>query len=114
MTNNDLELKTKVVTAKGVKFSLVEDDLEVARAYLYVMRNELHSEPFGLLEDVHVHESYRGSGLGTELVRQVIAAAKEQNCYKLVATSRKSRPRVHQLYERLGFKARGFEFRIDL
>jgi GNAT superfamily N-acetyltransferase len=112
--NTAKEIKVQPVEARGIKFSLLEDEQEVARAYLYIMHNELHQEPFGLLEDVYVDERYRGSGWGTKLVRQVITAAKKQNCYKLIATSRKSRPRVHQLYEKLGFESKGFEFRIDL
>ena len=112
--NIDRNLKTKTVAAQGIRFSIVESDREIARDYLYVMHNDLHREPFGLLEDVYVDENYRGSGLGTKLVERVIDAAKEQNCYKLIATSRKQRPKVHQLYERLGFVLRGYEFRIDL
>jgi GNAT superfamily N-acetyltransferase len=112
--NTAQEIKTQTVEARGIKFSLLENEQEVARAYLYIMHNELHQEPFGLLEDVYVDERYRGSGWGTKLVQQVIIVAKEQNCYKLIATSRKSRPKVHQLYEKLGFESRGFEFRIDL
>lgn len=108
-----MEIKTNTVEAKGIKFSLVESDREIARAYLYLMHNELHQEPFGLLEDVYVAEDSRGKGLGTELVKKVIQAAKEQGCYKLIATSRKSRLQVHQLYKRLGFQERGLEFRID-
>lgn len=57
--------------------------IEVARAYLYLMYNDLHSEPFGLMEDVF-------------------------------ATSRDSRPKVHELYRRLGFSSQGRESRIDL
>jgi GNAT superfamily N-acetyltransferase len=105
--NTAQEIQTETVEARGIKFSLIEDQQEVARAYLYIMQNELHQEPFGLLEDVYVNESYRGLGLGTKLVQQVITVAKEQNCYKLIANSRKSRPKVHQLYEKLGFKSRG-------
>lgn len=77
------------------------------------MTNDLHEAPFGLLEDVYVEESQRGNGLGSALVVEVIAAAREAGCYKLVATSRTSRPKVHELYERLGFEAHGVEFRID-
>ena len=102
------------VEAKGIKVFVTENKQQVARAYLYVMHNELHQEPFGLLEDVYVNENYRGLGLGTELVQQAIVAARQQGCYKLIATSRKSRPKVHQLYQKLGFVERGFEFRIDL
>jgi len=111
--NIPVEINTKAVEAQGIKFSLVEGQQEIARAYLYIMHNELHPEPFGLLEDVFVDESQRGKGLGTTLVKRIITVAKERGCYKLIATSRKSRPRVHQLYSRLGFQERGSEFRLD-
>lgn len=100
-------------TATGLRFSIRDGRDEVARAYLYLMTNDLHAEPFGLLEDVYVAESHRGRGLGTALVNEVIAAAREARCYKLIATSRTSRPKVHELYERLGFASHGVEFRID-
>ena len=108
-----MNINTEAITARGIKFSLVECDREVATAYLYLMHNNLHQEPFGLLEDVYVDESQRGKGLGTKLVQQAIATAQEQGCYKLIAISRTSRPKVHQLYKRLGFQERGIEFRID-
>ena len=100
--------------AQGLRFSVSGPGGEIARAYLYVMTNDLHAEPFGLLEDVFVDESQRGSGLGTALVREVIAAAREAGCYKLIATSRAARPKVHELYERLGFENYGVEFRMNL
>jgi GNAT superfamily N-acetyltransferase len=100
-------------TAKGIRFSISGEGREVARAYLYVMTNDLHEAPFGLLEDVYVDESQRGNGLGTALVAEVVAAARELGCYKLVATSRTSRPKVHELYERLGFEKHGVEFRMN-
>ena len=108
------QIKAQTIEAKGIKFSLLEDGREIARAYLYLMYSDLHAEPFGLLEDVYVEVSQRGKGLGTKLVKQVIAEANERGCYKLIATSRKSRPKVHQPYQRLGFQERGLEFRIDL
>ncbi|MBE9043706.1 GNAT family N-acetyltransferase [Pleurocapsales cyanobacterium LEGE 10410] len=108
-----MEIQTQAVKAEGIKFSIVETEGEIARAYLYLMHNSLHQEPFGLLEDVYVAESKREQGLGTKLVRQVIQTAKERGCYKLIATSRASRPRVHQLYKNLGFQEKGWEFRID-
>ena len=100
--------------AHGIRFSISGSDGEVARAYLYVMTNDLHDAPFGLLEDVFVDEGQRGGGLGTTLVKEVISAAREAGCYKLIATSRVSRPKVHELYERLGFENYGLEFRMNL
>ena len=98
--------------ARGIRFSISAEGREMARAYLYVMTNDLHAAPFGLLEDVYVDESQRGGGLGTAIVTEVVAAARELGCYKLIATSRTSRPKVHELYERLGFEKHGVEFRI--
>jgi GNAT superfamily N-acetyltransferase len=109
-----MEVDRQTQPAQGIRFSISGSDGEIARAYLYVMTNDLHDAPFGLLEDVFVHESQRGSGVGTALVHEVIAAARELGCYKLVATSRASRPRVHELYERLGFENYGVEFRMNL
>ena len=102
------------VEAKGIRISITDDGFEVGRAYIYLMHNDLHDRPFGLMEDVYVEESYRGKGIGSELVGKVIEIAKDSNCYKLIATSRISRPKVHELYQKLGFSQQGFEFRIDL
>jgi len=108
-----MEFEKDTKECKGIKFSLKRDGKEVARATLYVMSNDLHDEPFGLLEDVMVDEELRGQGIGTAIVKKIVEEAKEQNCYKLVATSRHSREKVHELYERLGFKNHGLEFRMD-
>lgn len=66
-----------------------------------------------MLEDVFFKKELRGQGWGTFLVKKVIEEAKRQKCYKLIATSRYSRPQVHQWYKKLGFKDYGKEFRID-
>jgi GNAT superfamily N-acetyltransferase len=108
-----MDFKKKTVDAKGIRISVVDNGVEVGRAYLYLMTNDLHDRPFGLMEDVFVDESCRGKGVGSELVRQLIAQAQEANCYKLIATSRVSRPKVHELYQKLGFNQHGVEFRID-
>ena len=106
-------MKTKEITTKGIKICIEEKGKEIARAYLYIMYNDLHKEPFGLLEDVYVSESLRGKGFGTKLVNEAIKLAKKNKCYKLIATSRYSRPRVHELYKKLGFEDWGKEFRIN-
>ncbi len=66
------------------------------------------------MEDVFVDKKLRGQGIGTILVKKIIAEAKKNKCYKLIATSRHKRPRVHAFYEKLGFKNHGLEFRVDL
>jgi GNAT superfamily N-acetyltransferase len=99
---------------RSTKIFIEKEGKEIARAYLYLIKNDLRSEPYGLMEDVFVDESMRGQGLGTKLVEKIIALAKEYGCYKIIATSRYERVEVHKLYEKLGFKNFGIEFKIYL
>lgn len=107
-------MKISKITARGFRFSVIRNDKEVGRAHLYIMTNSLHEEPFGFMEDVWVHQNYRGQKIGSELVKKVIVQANTEGCYKLIATSRHSRTKVHELYEKLGFENRGIEFRMNL
>lgn len=106
--------KQKEQKSYAIKITAKEDNKILGRAYLYIMFNSLHEEPFGFLEDVFVHEESRGKGVGTKLVEEIIAEAKKQNCYKIICTSRYGNEKVHALYEKLGFKDYGKEFRINL
>lgn len=108
-----MKVDLHTVDAHGIRLSITENNVEVGRAFVYFMHNDLHDQPFALMEDVYVDEEFRGKGLGSDLVRQVIQLAQDANCYKLIATSRDSRPKVHTLYRQLGFTQRGLEFRID-
>ena len=110
----NMKAKKKEMKVKGIRFSTEVDGKEVARAFLYILFNNLHEEPFAFLEDVHVNENLRGYGIGTQLLDQVISEAKKRGCYKIVATSRHSRTKVHKLYKHLGFKNQGIEFRLDI
>jgi GNAT superfamily N-acetyltransferase len=108
-----MNIKVDTLTTTGFRFSFQDNDCEIARAYLYLMHNDLHKEPFGLLEDVYVDEKYRGQGIGSKLIQNIIETAKERNCYKLIATSRSTREQVHKLYKKFGFYNYGVEFRLD-
>ncbi len=107
-------LVSSTVHAEGVRVSLrLPNGSEAGRAYLYLLRNDLHVQPFGFMEDVFVDDLWRGRGFGEALVRRVIDEAKRRGCYKLVATSRYERDWIHALYVKLGFADHGKEFRID-
>jgi len=108
-----MEIKKEEIEARVTKLSIEADGQEVARAFLYILTNDLHEEPFGLIEDVFVEEGYREQGYGTKLVQKLIKTAQEEGCYKLICTSRFERDYIHEWYEQLGFKKYGYEFRID-
>jgi len=108
-----MQIEKKTTQAEGIKFSVFKEDKEIARASLYMIKNDLHKTPYGLLEDVFVDETQRGHGIATDLVNAIIEEAKKQKCYKLICTSKNSKPKVHELYLKLGFKDIGKEFRMD-
>jgi len=46
-----MDIMGAYVDSYGIKFFVEENGKELGRAYLYVLRNDLHERPFGLLED---------------------------------------------------------------
>lgn len=109
-----MKIKYEKRKSLGIKIKAEENNREIGRAYLYLLKNDLHEEPFGFMEDVFVNKEYRGRGIGKEILNNVIKKAQENNCYKLICTSRYSNEKVHSLYVNLGFKDYGKEFRINL
>ena len=109
----DMMIEQKTINISGIKFFIEVNKKEIARAYLYILFNDLHEKPFGFLEDVFVDKDSRGKGIGKQIIKTAIKEAKKQGCYKLIATSRYSRKKVHEFYKGLRFKKHGVEFRID-
>ena len=109
-----MQIEKQPISATGIKFLATENDQTIGRAYLYLLNNDLHEEPFGFLEDVFVEEAHRKHGIGRMLVEAVIAEAKSQGCYKLICTARHEKQDIHAYYKKFGFKDHGLEFRIDL
>jgi predicted GNAT family N-acyltransferase len=107
-------IKKKKLEVSGVKFFVLEKNKEIARAYLYIIKNELHKQPFGLIEDVFVVDENKGAGLSSQLINEIMKFAEKKKCYKIIMTSRYSRPDLHKIYQDLGFNDYGKEFRIDL
>lgn len=109
-----MKLRKRSAKCKGIRISAILQGQEAGRIYLYVLRNDLHEEPFGLVEDLLVSKEHRGKGIVRWLMKKMIAEARRHNCYKLVFSSRFGRDRLHNFHERLGFERSGFAFRMNL
>ncbi len=109
-------MKQQQLTFTGTRFSVERNNQEAGHAYVYMLRNDLHVQPFALIENIEVDEAYRGQGVGRELIEAVMTYSLESGCYKIIATSRNdgSRSNVHEWYKRLGFQVYGTELRINL
>ncbi len=107
---------TKLVSKKPyvVKFECRENGKKIAWAFLYVIFQDRHKEPYGLMENVYVEQEYRGRGLGSRLVKLVMREARKRKCYKLIGTSKFANADAHKFYQRFGIKKVGYEFRLDL
>ena len=55
------------------------------------------------IEAVHVDASFRGRGIGTQMINWVIEHAKSRKCRRIQLMTDKRRTRAHRFYERLGF-----------
>ena len=81
---------------------------------VYYISVAAHGRPYAFLEGFVVDESTRDKGVGSALFKKAIEVARHKNCYKVVFTSGAERTEAHKLYEKLGFKRWGVEFRMDL
>ena len=55
------------------------------------------------IESVHVHPDFRGSGIGSALLRDAAERARRLGCYRMQLTSNMVRTDARRFYERLGF-----------
>ena len=102
------------ISSHAKKLVITENGQEVARAFIYLIKNDLHEQPYALLEDVFVQEKFRGQGLGIKIINAAIEEARKAGCYKIIGTSRYERENVHKFYQKMGFKDYGKEFRMNL
>ena len=107
-------LQTKEMPGMARKVALSSKGKEIGRVWIHFLHNDLHAQPYAFIEDLFVEEKWRGKGLGSKLVKAALTQAKKEGCYKVLATSRHTRPQVHEFYMKLGFQEWGKEFRMNL
>lgn len=105
--------ETKEVSV-AIRLAYLLEGKEAGHVRLYLIRNDKHRRPYGLVEDLFVEEVFRGKGVATSLMRSLMTRAMGENCYKLIANSRRENEHVHKLYKKLGFLPHGYEFRINI
>lgn len=108
------QLRRVIKQSRAIKFEIKQNKKTIGRVYLYYIKNDLHKQPYGFVEDLFVDKAMRGQGIGKMLLEAVVTEARKRKCYKLVGTSRMTRTEVHSFYESHGFKKYGWEFRMDL
>jgi ribosomal protein S18 acetylase RimI-like enzyme len=105
-----VDLIPTISTTEAIKFELIDEGVQLARATGVVVHNELHDKPYILLEDVFVREGHKGHGYGQILVKAVIASARKRGCYKVILNCRADNADLVGWYE----KSFGFRVHPDL
>lgn len=109
-----MEIQKKEVPANGMRFYIDKERKEVAHAYLYLLGDDSSTGVFGFIHNFYVDSFADEEDYGFILMQKIIEEAKEAGCYKLVSAKRHdSGKRMQKLYEKIGFKGFGLEFRMD-
>ncbi len=82
---------------------------------LLIMDNLAHlGAPSGIAEDVVMSSTWRGQGVGRQMMLFAMEACRKAGCYKLMLSSNLKREPAHRFYEELGFQKHGYSFMVDL
>ncbi|WP_343161503.1 GNAT family N-acetyltransferase [Natrialba sp. INN-245] len=80
------------------------DDRLVSSCVLSITPNLTRgARPFAVIENVVTHEAYRGSGFGTQCVRNATTVAERRDCYKVMLLTGSDEQWKHEFYENCGF-----------
>jgi len=74
----------------------------------------LHRGLSGLIDELIVAKSYRGKGVGKQLLSSVIEKSRQLGCCEVEISTEKTNIKAREFYRQCGFTERGLLFEIDL
>lgn len=83
-------------------------------APLTIKNNLWQAGNLGHIDELVVDQEHRGAGIGTTLLHEIIAAAKQRDCVRVELDSAFHREKAHKFYKRNGFDNRAYLFSKEL
>ena len=74
----------------------------------------MHPRPSGLVDELIVSRSYRGLGIGKQLILAAIQKCRELECCEVEVSTEKSNAKAREFYQRCGFEEDAVLLEIDL
>ena len=74
----------------------------------------LHRGLSGLIDELIVAKSYRGKGIGKQLLSSAIEKSRQLGCCEVEVSTEKTNIKAREFYRQCGFTERGVFFEIDL
>ena len=81
---------------------------------LAIRRTILHSGPSGLIDELVVTGSYRGKGVGGQLINAAIEKCEKLGCCEIEVSTEFTNANARKFYNDCGFEERGVLFEKDL
>jgi GNAT superfamily N-acetyltransferase len=93
----------------------IDETKVVGFASMTIKNNLWRLANLGHIDEMIVDEKHRGSGLGTQLLQEIIEHARRRGCVRVELDSSFHRKMAHAFYERNGFENRAYLFskRLD-
>ena len=74
----------------------------------------LHRSLSGLIDELIIAKSYRGKGIGRQLLSSAIEKSRQLGCCEVEVSTEKINIKAKEFYGQCGFMERGILFEIDL
>jgi GNAT superfamily N-acetyltransferase len=89
------------------------DGVLTSSCTLVVIPNLTRSgQPYGLIENVVTHSTYRGRGSGKQILQAAVEAAWKADCYKVMLMTGSKRPSTLAFYAAAGFEQNKTGFQV--
>lgn len=105
-------IKLKQNTNSNIFVAVTSEGKVVGATTLLVEQKFIHKCGLvGHIEDVVVHENFRGHGIANRLVEKLINVARKAGCYKVILDCNE---KLVPFYQKFGFKKHEIEMRFEL
>jgi len=104
----------KLKTNSNYCIVAIEDGEVVGFLNLYIDYQLHHGRKVATIEELIVNAKYRSHGMGTLLLEDAIAHARNNNCEVIELSSHISREGAHRFYFKSGFEKSSFKFKMKL
>ena len=114
---NDTIRKREILSEikdKNYRIVIAEDNQNhqiIGSATLLIEQKFIHNGgKAGHIEDVVTRKGYEGKGIGSEILKELIKIAKDNECYKIILDCDE---KLVKFYEKLGFKKHSIMMRLN-
>ena len=101
----------RAVTSESQTYLCVIDGERIVGFGSLTLKNNLWQQGYlAHIDELVVDSDYRGRGIGTQLLNQLVRLARDRGCRRVELDSAFHREQAHQFYQQHGFENRAFLF----